>query len=463
MVTHFFRGQTYGFLTAELAPPCCGTQTVLVTKTVCLSSLFIFLLFFYPVAAKESKSKNYVEREPLNLKEEGRAKSKSFEHVFFEEPMATNISQSKSFIIKFGDSAVSGFSPQSQNWRWYDDEEKKTPKVALAGENVTPVDIEDGNIIKLRFTLKETAGVAGKDIKFKLQFSRFSDFSEEIYDVSEMGDCVRDSSWCYADGAGRDNHTILGEVLSDSDKCLRGGGKGCGTHNESGVTESSFKHKKNTAVEYEFTIKSSGAEENRTYFFRAVEGKNEQFVPPASGSNFPSIVTSGARLIFAISGLATSTPTEGIITDRSTTPQQIAFGLVPFNQGVEAAQRLAVTTNARRGYKIFVLERQGLLDSDTKIDPVPGTNGEPREWFLSEDAESAYGYHAGDDTLSGGSTRFAPNNSYAHFGDGAAEIGFNSSPVVNELTDIIFKLQVTEGQEAGEYAGAVVYIVAPTF
>lgn len=462
MITHFFRGQTYGFLTAELVRPG-RTQTVLVTKIVGLSSLFIFLLFFYPVAAKESKSKNYVERESLNLKEEGRAKSKSFEHVFFEEPMATSISQSKSFIIKFGDSAASGFLPQSQNWRWYDDEKRRTPRVALAEENTTPVEIEDGNIIKLRFTLKETAGVTGKDVKFKLQFSTFSDFSKEVHDVAEIGDCLRDSFWCYADGAGRDNHTISDKVLSDSDRCAKGEGKGCGTHNESGVTESSFKHKKNAAVEYEFTIKSSGAEENRTYFFRVKTTKNENIIPHAPGSNFPSVVTSGARLIFAVSGVATSTPTEGIITDRATTPHQVTFGLVPFNQEIEAAQRLAVTTNARRGYRIFVLERQGLFDGEATIFPAAGTNSEPLAWFLPEDAQSAYGYHAGDDTLSNGSTRFAPDNAYAHFADVAAEIGFNSGSVVNELTDIIFKIQVTEEQEAGEYAGAVAYIVAPTF
>ncbi len=425
--------------------------------------IFVFGSNFYAVAAKEQRSESFKIGEQINLPIVGRSKSENFEQILFQKPMINSESQSRSFIIKHGASPRIAFSPRSQNWRWYDDEDKRTPVRPLAPESVAPGDLENDNIIKLRITLKETAGIAGKDIKFKLQFSTDSSFSGEVYDLSEISDCAIDSIWCYADGAGGDNEVIDKKLLSDSDQCKKGAGKGCGTHNESGLSLSAFKHKKDAAVEYEFTIKSSGAEDNRIYFFRAYDVKNDIPVPHALGSRFPSIATTGTKLVFKIQGVAALTATEGVVTDASTTPTGVDFGFIPFNREMESAQRLMVTTNARHGYKIYLYERQGLVNETISITPVAGTNEEPLPWYLSGDATSAYGYHTGDDTLSGGSIRFAPNNTYARFESIPKEIAYHSFPVHRDIVDVIFKIESAPEQVAGDYESSIVYVAVPSF
>ena len=245
-------------------------------------------------------------------------------------------------------------------------------------------------------------------------------------------------------------------------------GNGCGTHNESGVSTSTFNHKKDAATEFEFTIKHAGARANATYFFRAFDVTSSKAVPLNTGETFPSLSTEGAGLTFTIDGLNAGTVTEGITTNTTTTSTGIPFGTLGFNATTTAAQRLTVSTNATEGYQIFVFQRQGFLHSSygaTAIDPVTGTNASPVSFATGCAATSTgcYGYHAGDDTLAGGSTRFSPNDTYAQFTTSAEETAFSSVPVTSEATDIVYRTKITNQQPAGDYSSGVVYIVVPTF
>lgn len=208
--------------------------------------------------------------------------------------------------------------------------------------------------------MREIAGVAGTNVKLKLQFSTSSDFSKNINDVTELASCTDDSLWCYAEGGGEDNEVIKQALLPGANECTDKGGDGCGTHNESGQSVSNFKHKKNRTVEYEFVIVARAVLSETVYFFRAYDVKRKKPVLGVSGYSLPNVTLGAGSLTFTISGLGAKVKTEGVITDIGTTPTQISFGVLPLEKEVTAAQRLTVTNTGGRGYRIFVFERQPL-------------------------------------------------------------------------------------------------------
>jgi len=133
--------------------------------------------------------------------------------------------------INYPTVVTAGFKAEQSSWRWYDDETSLTPTVPLAASNTAPIGIGPGDALKLRILVNEVAGKAGQAVKFKLQFSEFSDFSV-VHDVADFDSCGFGSRWCYADGAGTEGATVTASVLEDADPCVGGVGDGCGTHNE---------------------------------------------------------------------------------------------------------------------------------------------------------------------------------------------------------------------------------------
>jgi hypothetical protein len=361
---------------------------------------------------------------------------------------------------------TAGFRPKSQNWRWYDDETNETPTTALAAENIAPANVENGNLIKLRLAVKETANIAGANTKLRLQYSTFSDFSSGVFTVDATSTCTGASLWCYADGVDTDNTVITTKTLSDADACSGGAGNGCGTHNEASSTASTFTHAALAATEYEFTIRQSGANTNTVYYFRAYDSVNDVPVPINTGESYPSLVTKGGTLTFTVDGLPTSTVTEGVTTDITTTATGIPFGTLAIGSQIEGAQRLTTTTDASQGYQIFLQQESGFLSNNgAEILGVTGTNASPSSWAAGclVSADGCYGYHAGDDTLAGGSSRFLTDDTYAKLENASREVIFSSVPVASEAIDIVFKTQITNQQAAGTYDSTLMYIVVPVF
>jgi hypothetical protein len=361
---------------------------------------------------------------------------------------------------------TAGYDVESSNWRWYDDVENVTPNSPLDVENSAPVDIDFEDAIKLRITLDEVAGASSENQKFKLQYSLDSSFESEIYDVVEQGACTATSTWCYYDGAGVDTATIASSTLSDADSCVAGVGDGCGTHNESGTSTSSYTHPALAAAEHEFTIMQSGAEENTVYYFRVYDVTNDEPVAYKSGKSYPSLVTKGASITFSTVSVPDGTLTEGVVTDVPTTASSIEFGDLSFDTEIAAAHRLNITTNAPKGYKVFMYGRQNLIGPYSEIEPIDATNALPQGWAsgCDEGAKSCFGYHTGDDTLENGSGRFSPDDTYAKISTTSPEeIGFSSFPVENEILDVVYKLQVSKEQEAGLYESEIVYLIVPKF
>jgi hypothetical protein len=352
------------------------------------------------------------------------------------------------------------YNPRSQNWRWYHDETSLTPAVPAAGEEIAPLTIAPNSKLKLRLTVNELDGITGSNVKMRLQFSEFSDFSEGVFDVGEIGSTT--AFWRYADGAGNDNTSLAGRVLSDSSASA--------THNESGLSASLYTHSANTAAEWEFTIHALGTATDTVYYFRPIARYDtlfpgfEKSVTYNAGESYPSLKVSSSTLHFQISGIGQSSSVEGVVTDVTTSASQIPFGPIDIETEMEAAHRFTVTTNAESGYQLFVMQRSNMIaPNGAVIGPIAATNDSPAAWPASP-YPSGFGYHAGDDTLSGGfSSRFAANNTYARFQSTMEEIAYSPLPVEADTVDFVYKLEVSNMQEAGDYQTEIVYILVPTF
>lgn len=353
-----------------------------------------------------------------------------------------------------------GFMPEEKKWHWYDDETSANPTVSLsgAGEIVAPSNVANGNTIKLRLTINETNASMGPNQKFRLQFSTYSDFSANVNFVESTSTCVAMSQWCYGDGVDTNNDPITARVLSDS--------TANGTHNESATNTTTFYAPASTATEYEFTIIGRRAYFNTTYFFRVYDVNHNRPVPLAALASYPSLSVEGTTLSFSISGLATSTVTEGVTTDVGTTPTQTSFMTITPGTGKTAAQQLSVTTNAENGYQVFLGTDGWFTASVGHIPDAESTNAVPLDWATAcpGTLSGCFGYHAGDDTLGAGSTRFLLNDTYAPFASTTLEeVMYNSGPVTADVANVVYRLDVRNAQPAGSYSVRLIYLVVPTF
>lgn len=362
---------------------------------------------------------------------------------------------------------TSGYRAQSQNWRWYNDEGNETPTSALAAENVAPTGLVNENIVKLRLTLKETAAVAGSNVKFKLQYSGTSDFASDVNDLVAIGSCTANSLWCYGNGVDVDNDAITTRVITDSTSN--------GTHNETGTSTSTLSPAANSAMEMEFTIKHAGARAGKTYYFRAYNVTKGIPVPINTGELYASLKTQEPTLSFTVSGLPSGTSTEGIVTDVTTTATTIPFGNLPLFQKKEAAIRLSVSTNATDGYRVLMRSPTPVFTSGSDtFASVSSTNASPGAWGFTVSSQNGQnagiGYHTSDATLStvnGAANRFSADDTWAQVESatfGLYEVAYSSIPVTSETTDIIFRLEAAALQDSGNFSlSNLVFIVVPFY
>lgn len=398
------------------------------------------------------------------------------EHDWILEQNAANPSSSYCFRVVQGDGAelvgydnypivrTSTYLPRITNWRWYTDIDTLTPTVPAAGEQVTPIDAGVGDTFTLRVAVTEVAGAPSDFVKFNVQYSEYPDFRDGGTILTATSSCTGGTIWCFADGAGNDNDILESVVLSGTDSCIAGVGPGCGTRNEGIDALSSFTQAAYTTSEHEFYLRHDGARVNTVYYFRLFEVGSNQVV--AASSSFPSIATEGAILTFQVDGIAASTTIAGQVTAATTTATAVAFGLLPMDQSVAAAQRLTVFTNGTEGYQVFMDFDSPLLDGyGNEIASVVGTNAVPTTWAsgCNAAATGCFGYTTTDSILSGNSTRFALSDTYAGIEPGPVEVMASGVPVTFDVADILFRTQVGYLQPAGEYQTTVRYIIVPRF
>ncbi len=358
---------------------------------------------------------------------------------------------------------TTGYTPVVGDWRWYNDETNETPVSPLAAENVAPTEIDFNQVIKLRVLATEVESAPGSNVKFRLQYSQDPNFTNGGHFVVASSSCTASSTWCYANGAGSDNQIISTTTLIAADSCNAGVGPGCGTHNESPTTTSSHTQNSLSNMEFEYTLRHAGARAGAVYYFRLYDFATED--PLSASSSYPSLVAASAQLVFTNAGLPAGTATEGVVTDVPTATTSISFGSLPFDTEYEGAYRLTVDTNATEGYQVFMIADHDLQNSYGEAIPrIMGTNASPISWSSGcSGLIACFGYHPGDDSLSGGSARFAPDNSYAALATTTlVEVAYSSVPVT-ESHDIVFKIEVGQLQAAGQYGTGITFVVVPVY
>lgn len=358
-----------------------------------------------------------------------------------------------------------GYSPVQTDWRWYDDAASVTPSSSLAVENTAPTELAKGNTVKLRVLIDELNNLAQSDARFRLQYSDSPAFNT-VNDVVNAGVCSSSDIWCYADGGGVDNAVIDSALLSNTDACAGGAGAGCGTHHESDLALTGYTHQELSATEFEFTMQYQlvSGYYGQVWHFRVYDVANDQVVPLAASSSYPSVAGESGSISFNVTGVPAGTTTEGVVTDASTTATSVPFGALSFSSYKSAAQRLTVDTNAVGGYQILQYIRQPMQtpNGDT-LQPHANANATPGGWEAGcSGLASCFGYHAGDDTLSGTSGRFSADDSFAGATTTPAEIMYSAVPT-QATNDIIYRIEVGETQPAGEYTTDLVYIAVPQF
>jgi hypothetical protein len=442
-----------------------------VSKRIVAVSVVLFALAAWPLLrsfADTASSTDFTINDGFVGMFGGYASSTDFQVVSGGAPILNTNASSSDFNSNTGPVNFSDFAPVLQTWRWYGDPNDETPTSSLAAENASPSNIADAQVIKLRLNINETGGVTGSDnFKMRLEFAQSSDFTATPGFVAEAGSCNATSTWCYATSTGgNDNAVISTKVLSTSDACSGGSGTGCGTHNTSGVSTATSTQAAGATTEYEFTIMASGASAGNTYFFRLINTADGSVIPLGATSSYPSLVMQGATLTFTVSGLPQSTGTNGIVTNVSTTATGIPFGALTLSTSTIAAQRLTITTNASNGYEIYTEQDQPLADTTgDKVPGVIGTNSAPLSWASGcvSTLSGCYGYHAGSPVLSGGSVRFAANDSYAALTSTIAEVGYGANPVNSSTMDMVYRIQIAGTQVTGAYQNNLMYVVAPSY
>lgn len=355
--------------------------------------------------------------------------------------------------------AARRFNPRTRNWRWYDDQSSETPLISLAQENFQPFGQTIEDPIKLRLTISDAGNLEAVNQKFSLQFSTSSTFASGVTAVTEAGSCTSSSLWCYADGVDADDDAITTRVLTDSVVS--------GVHNESGTSSSAFDHPALAVVEYEFTVKSrAGVSANTVYYFRAYDNNRSLAVVLATGASYPSIKTRQTTLSFTLQGLDSGATVDTFTTNITTTTTTIPFGTLVPNSAKTGAQRLTVTQDGE-GYIVYLKSDGQLRTGSVEIDPVSGTNSAPSVWGMNVNAQTsvtgAFGYHTDDNVLSGSSTRFQNNDTWAQVETTRMEIVSSEGPLENDIHDILFRVMVSPLQPQGAYTAVIQYIVVPTF
>lgn len=184
-------------------------------------------------------------------------------------------------------------------------------------------------------------------------------------------------------------------------------------------------------------------------------------------------------LTFTISGVAFNQSVNGDVsttTATGTTATLMPFGVLASGSPKILAQDLSVTTNARNGFVVTVIQNQNLLSStgadidlfqNGNANVVPTTWTAPAATLGTENTYGHYGITSEDADLNGdefGTALYAGN-----FGTTTRQVFSHNGPSDGiapniGLTRVGIKVQVSSLQEAGnDYTNQLIYVCTPTF
>jgi len=177
-----------------------------------------------------------------------------------------------------------------------------------------------------------------------------------------------------------------------------------------------------------------------------------------------------ASLTFSVTGSATTTTINGDVTTGSTTATEIAFDALTVDTEQLMGQVLAVATNATAGYSVTVQQDQNMT-SAAGADINSFNTGGPIDWAQPAGTlgdTTTYGHMgiASDD--SNLSTSF--NNGFYQGLNGTTplEVMSHNGPSDGTTADsgkvsVMYNIEITDLQEAGDYQNTLTYICTPTF
>ena len=348
----------------------------------------------------------------------------------------------------------------SQNWRWYGDENNETPTEALAAENTELKGAVLYDTIKLRVTAKNTKSIpSASDQLYELQYATNTAFTNAQFVETYVADCADGPAWCLANGGDDAFNPLTKLLLSDSDTL--------GFHLEalSAPPESNFVHGADAAVELEFTLKAVNTEPGVQYYFRLFDTNAQEPVQIADGNTAPTLIMREPRLVFAMQGIDANSLIDTYTTNVSSDADQLNFGTIKPGEDYIAAHRLYVSEDLY-GYQIYLYAVNPLQNAEGYTIPgIAGTNEFPSPWSFTQSPETTgvFGYHTTDELLSNGSTRFASSDTWAALTDEPAEIVHTLGVVENEFHDILYRINIGTLQPPSSYQTEIMYVVIGLF
>jgi len=194
------------------------------------------------------------------------------------------------------------------------------------------------------------------------------------------------------------------------------------------------------------------------------------------------LVTAEVQTIFEfeVAGVADTETVNGSAVDISSTPEQLAFGILTPNASSTMAQDLRVKTNAQYGFVVTV-QADGLLRSDTGADINTfiddGDTVDPVAWQVPAatiDTDTTYGHEgvtSEDDLNVGGA--FGAMEYAGNFVDTPRAIFSHDGPVTwtnpgdnpdRATTRVGYTIEISPLQEAADdYTQTLWYVATPTF
>lgn len=359
---------------------------------------------------------------------------------------------------------TAGYTPETTNWRWYDDELNETPNDNPAWTlNSAALGVVRDNIVKLRVGLFEIANESGNNEKFALQYSADPTFESGVDFVTTQDSCNSNSTYCYADSPsiGDDDNAILSTSKLG---ILRG------VHNESTST-ATFSPAANTHYEMEFSIKPVKQRTGQLYYFRLWDTKRNAPIRVNDTYSSPVILAEGPTLGVTVSGVSSGSIIAGATMSSSTTNTTLPFGLLSLDTSSYLAHLINIKTNAFSGYTAHFVTTSNLQNSSGDIiPPISSSNSSPTKWSEScpISAIGCVGYHTTDNSLNptGITDRFEDNDTWAELATSTqAEIGYGNGPtgVLGDEFNIIYRVEPRMGVAPGEYSTNVLYIATPVY
>lgn len=178
-----------------------------------------------------------------------------------------------------------------------------------------------------------------------------------------------------------------------------------------------------------------------------------------------------STLSFAI---GTSTPYDGAINGFTPTgtssPNSIPFGNIDPESQYIMGQTLTVSTNADSGYVVTVQQDENMTNG-AAADIDPYSTGATTTWpvdvtsSLNINDENTYGYMA----LTTDDSDYMYGDGFQGFdGTSAIEVLSHDGPADGSTQDmglarVAYSIEITDLQEAGDYANSLTYICTPTY